>query len=230
MSHPDLSIILPLYKQADHIEKIVEDYKSLVKKMGLKAEILLVVNGNSDETYQAAKEKVENDSLFRIFNLKKGGWGLAVLHGLKYAKGGKLCYTNSARTSIDDLEKVLKYAMVADNALVKASRIIRENFVRRVGSVLYNFEFRSLFGVPVWDINGTPKVLPRKIYKKLDLVSVDDLIDAEVIAKCHQYEVDIIEIPIRQTKRISGRSTTKLKSAFDMYRGLFRIRRLVSQN
>ena len=45
--------------------------------------------------------------------------------------------------------------------VIKASRKIRENWKRRLGSLLYNLECRALFDLPYWDINGTPKVFGR---------------------------------------------------------------------
>jgi hypothetical protein len=90
-------------------------------------------------------------------------------------------------------------------------------------------QFRLLFRDPIWDINGTPKVIPSKIFSKLKLVSNDDLIDAEVVAKCAMLGVNWLEVPIFNTARVAGRSTTNFKSALKMYLGMFRIRRIIAE-
>ena len=82
-----------------------------------------------------------------------------------------------------------------------------------------------LFRVPIWDVNGTPKVLPKKVYDKITITSEDDLIDAEIIALCVKNKVKIIEIPVIATKRLSGKSTTNYMSAFKMYKGLFKLKK-----
>ena len=46
---------------------------------------------------------------------------------------------------------------------MKANRKIRDNWRRRLGSLLYNLECRALFDLANWDINGTPKVFPRAL-------------------------------------------------------------------
>ena len=40
-----ISIILPIHNQADHIQPIIEEYQTILKKLPTAYEILLVVNG-----------------------------------------------------------------------------------------------------------------------------------------------------------------------------------------
>lgn len=221
---PTFSIILPLYKQINHAQRIYDTYCEHLDRFRHSWELIFVINGPDDGT----KEKLEASnkrSNIRIEVLKKGGWGLAVKHGLAVSHGKYLCYTNTARTDINDLILILKYALVNDDNVVKATRIIREKISRKIGSTLYNLECRLLFKVPVWDVNGTPKVLPRRVYQKLRITSEDDLIDAEIMALCVKHRVRIIEIPVIATKRLSGKSTTNYLSAFKMYCGLLKLKR-----
>ena len=90
-----------------------------------------------------------------------------------------LCYTNSARTAPQDLALLLLYANINVDKVIKANRKIRESTFRRMGSLFYNLECRALFDLPYWDINGTPKVFPRKYSRLLELTRDDDMIDLE---------------------------------------------------
>jgi glycosyltransferase involved in cell wall biosynthesis len=224
MSNPTFSIILPFYKQINHVEGIYNTYCEHLDKLNESWELIFVINGPDDGTREKLLQ-LNNRPNIVIEKLEKGGWGRAVKHGLAKGKGKYLCYTNTARTDINDLLLILKYAMVNDDNVVKATRIIREKFTRKLGSTLYNLECRMLFRVPIWDVNGTPKVLPRKVYEDITITSEDDLIDAEIIALCVKKRVRIIEIPVIATKRLSGKSTTNYMSAFKMYRGLFKLKR-----
>ncbi len=226
MSAPIFSIILPFYKQINHVDSIYNTYCEHLDKLGFPWEMIFVINGPDDGTEEKLGKMNTRDNIV-IERLEKGGWGRAVKHGLAMAKGKYLCYTNTARTDINDLIMILKYAMVNEDNVVKATRIIREKFIRKLGSTLYNLEARMLFRVPIWDVNGTPKVLPRKVYENMTIVSEDDLIDAEIIARCVKNRVRIIEIPVIATKRLSGKSTTNYNSAFKMYRGLFKLRKSI---
>jgi len=221
MRKPFCSIILPLYNQKDQLKTIINNYSRYLKKTRKTFEIILVINGPDDNSYNIAKKLTQNINYVSIYKLKTGGWGRAVRHGLKKSKGKYICYTNSARTNIKDLLMLLKYAEVNDNAVIKATRIIREDCFRKLGSVLYNFETRLIFKIPIWDVNGTPKVIPRKILDKITLSSNGDLIDIELLVKLFKLSIPIIEVPIKLTKRVSGRSTTNIISAIKMYWGVF---------
>lgn len=220
----EFSIILPLYRQGDHLLQLINDYSYKLDNYGFSYELILVINGQFDESYEIALKAIENKPTIKVFQLEKAGWGKAVKFGIEQAEGNLICYTNSARTKIDELINILNYARVNTNNIIKANRIIRESFIRRLGSVIYNFENRALFKTPIWDVNGTPKVFPSKILKNIEIISENDLIDAELIARCFAQNISIIEIPILSTARIAGKSTTNLKSAFRMYFGILALK------
>jgi glycosyltransferase involved in cell wall biosynthesis len=226
MMQPVFSIILPLYKQVNHAAHLYDTYTRQLDTLGDSWELLFIVNGVDDGAVDRLNKMNTRDNV-KVLYLQKGGWGRAVKFGLAEAKGKYLCYTNSARTEIKDLMLILNYARVNNDNVVKATRIIREKLIRKAGSILYNLECRILFRVPVWDINGTPKVLPRKVYDEMTILSDDDLIDAEIIARCAKKEVMIIEIPVVSTTRISGSSTTNFRSAFKMYWGAVKLKNLI---
>lgn len=217
------SIILPVHNQADHISEIVTSYSEALKKVPGQHEILLVTNACRDSSSAVAERLAREHPAVRALDIKSGGWGLSVKHGLKHAKGDVLCYTNSARTSPEILTLTLLYALAYPNVVVKANRKIRDNWRRRLGSLLYNLECRAFFDLPVWDINGTPKVFPRAFHRLLELQRDDDLIDAEFNAICRQESYPILEVPVLSTKRHGGRSTTNYGSAIKMYWGAFEL-------
>jgi hypothetical protein len=143
--------------------------------------------------------------------------------GLREAQGDILCYTNSARTSPQDMQLFLLYAASNPGTVIKANRKIRDNWQRRLGSLLYNVECRALFDLAYWDVNGTPKVFPRSFDKLLCLTRNDDLIDAEFNAVCRREMYPMLEVPIFSTRRHGGQSTTRYGSALKMYVGAYRL-------
>jgi glycosyltransferase involved in cell wall biosynthesis len=222
-----VSIILPVYNQADHIGQIVSEYETALTRLPVAHELLLVVNGCRDRSFEVCQDLAAAHDSVRVVSSARGGWGLAVKLGLAEARGDILCYTNSARTSAADLLLHLLYTVAYPNVVVKANRKIRERWQRRLGSLLYNLECRSLFNLSNWDINGTPKVFPRRFDKLLTLTRDDDLIDLEFIAVCRQQGYPVIEVPIFSTRRHGGTSTTNLRSALKMYWGAYVLRRTI---
>jgi glycosyltransferase involved in cell wall biosynthesis len=189
-------------------------------------ELVLVPNNCRDESNAICERlAVEREERILVVPLELGGWGRAVKAGLAAAGGDMLCYTNSARTSPEILALMLAYAMTVENTVLKANRRIRDNWARRLGSVLYNLECRALLNLATWDINGTPKIFPRSFSRLLELKSDDDMIDAEVLAVCALEDYPVVEIPLLLTNRRGGKSTTNLKSAVGMYTGAWRVYR-----
>jgi glycosyltransferase involved in cell wall biosynthesis len=223
MSYHLISIILPVYNQADHIGRIVAEYEAAVCRIAVPHEILLVPNACRDNSVAVCYALAQTLPAVRVVESAEGGWGRAVKTGLHAAQGDLLCYTNSARTSPQDLVLLLLYALAYPDTVIKANRRIRENLSRRLGSLLYNLECRALFRLTQWDVNGTPKVFPRAFDHLLQLRQDDDLIDAEFSLVCRRANYPLIEVPIFASRRHGGKSTTDYRSAFRMYRNAYRL-------
>lgn len=223
MSEPAFSIVLPIYNQAEHLTAIIDDYERALEAAAIDHELLLVVNGSHDRSPEIAHSLADRYAPVRTFLEERAGWGRAVKRGIREARGTAICYTNSARTTDRDLTLLLLYARAFPNTVVKANRKIRESLPRRIGSLLYNIECRTLLDLACWDINGTPKIFPRSFTALLALRRDDDLIDAEFNALCRQHDYPMIEVPIFSTRRHGGKSTTNYVSALAMYVGAVRL-------
>jgi glycosyltransferase involved in cell wall biosynthesis len=193
-----ISVVLPVYNQADHVGLVVREYEEALERLPVPHELVLVVNGSTDASLDVCK---------------------ALEDELDTARGDLLCYTNLARTSPEDLTLLLVYATVQPDVVVKANRKIRDSALRRVASLLYNLECRALFDLSYWDVNGTPKVFPRSFDKLMHLSRDDDLIDVEFNVICRREGYRMLEVPIFSTRRHGGRSTTGYFSAAKLYWG-----------
>jgi glycosyltransferase involved in cell wall biosynthesis len=217
-----ISIVLPVYNQADHIGAIVDEYSRALTRIATPHELLLVVNGCRDDSLAECRTLADRHAAVRVLECEPG-WGRAVEAGLAAANGDLLCYTNSARTAPNDLVLLLLYGLAYPDVIVKANRKIRDSWWRRGGSLLYNLECRALFDLSFWDINGTPKVFPRRFEKLLRLSEPGDLIDAEFSVICRRNDYPVVEVPMFSTRRHGGYSTTNYRSALRMYWGAVRL-------
>jgi glycosyltransferase involved in cell wall biosynthesis len=213
------------YHLAYHIEAVLVEYLKALSRLDFPTEILPVINGpRRDNSLEICRALEQKDGRIRTLCIDQGGWGRAVRHGLNYAGGDLICYTNSARTTAKDLVLMLLYGSVHDDCVVKANRKIRESWKRRLGSLLYNLECRNLFDLAYWDINGTPKVFPRSFEPLMQLEEDGDLIDLEFNAICRRLEYQVLEVPVFSKTRHSGRSTTNWRSAYRMYAGAYKLK------
>jgi glycosyltransferase involved in cell wall biosynthesis len=223
--NPKFSVILPIYNQSKHLPFLVAEYQRHLSGLGTSWELIFVVNGSRDDSHERALELTADVPEMRVVHLDAGGWGGAVRKGLEEASGEWVCYTNSARTLPHQLILTLKYAAASPGHVLKATRVERESWQRKWGSILYNYLNRRLMGTPIWDVNGTPKAIPAACLKGLNLTETGDLIDAEILAKLHRRDIPLVEILIVSPKRIDGKSTTNWRSGVNMIAGLFRLRR-----
>jgi glycosyltransferase involved in cell wall biosynthesis len=219
-----VSIVLPVHNQADHIGQVVEGYLGVARHLRLDVDFVLVANACSDASVSVCRRLEQHHSQVTLLEQSDGGWGRAVRAGLASAHGELLGYANSARTTPETLALMLSYAQAYPNIVIKANRRIRDSVIRRAGSLLYNLECRMLFDAPTWDVNGTPKLFPCSFHRLLTLRSTGDLVDAEFMLACKLEDYPIIEIPLLETTRIGGRSTTNYRSAVRMYWGAIGLR------
>jgi glycosyltransferase involved in cell wall biosynthesis len=214
---------MPVHNQADHIAAVVEDVDQQLSQLDDSYELLLVVNGCRDESAAVCRQSAATRPWVRVLESERGGWGSAVRLGLSQARGDWLCYTNSARTPGSVLLQLLQCARAHPESIVQACRQRRGGYYRRLGSFLFNAECRALLGLTSHDVNGTPKMFPRKFARLLSLVRGDDLLDAEFHLVARRQGYPILEVPVTSRARRGGRSTTSMRTAAQLFWGVFRL-------
>lgn len=215
MKKPDFSIVFPVMNQEDHIQKVLVNYQADLELAGFyNVELIPVVNGSTDRTYEKCRDVAYFLPNVKVYNLKEHGYGLGILYGLSKATGKNLCYLNCARIHSPDLIRCLQYFNVDKKALVHGIRVNREEKTRRIGSLFYNLTIRAFFHVANRDINGNPNVFSRKIYEKLMLKSKDSMIDLEMLEKAKKLNIPVVEVPVLDYTRHGGHSTTKFSTVF----------------
>jgi Glycosyl transferase family 2 len=221
---PLISLVLPCRNQADHIAGILARYVSVLAEFGEPFELVVVPNASVDATAEIVHEIARADSRIRVVSSELGGWGFAVRLGLSQAQGDVLGYTNTARTDPAILPHFLTRHLYGGRGLVKARRVARHAPVRELGSAIYNLEARALFGMGCRDINGTPKIFSASFCRTVTLTANGDLLDLELMVRAHRRGVPIEEVELPGFRRHGGRSSTTLKSAWNMYAGAIRLR------
>ena len=205
------------------MQSVVNDFKESLDTLGESYEIIIVINGESEATAESQERVAGENPRIIEGRLREAGWGRAILWGFARSRGSYICYTNTARTDAAELARLMRYALVFNNWVVKSSRIERTR-LRKWVSIFYNLENRIVLGTPVWDVNATPKIIPRDVFENLRLTSANELLDAELLYKAFQNRIPIIEIPILQWERKGGRSVTNWLTAVRLFFGVLWLR------
>ena len=218
---PEYSLVFPVMNQADHIERAIRLYHQALTKNRHSFELIAVVNGTKDKSYNICREVAKKLDNVSAYELKRGGYGLGILHGLKKSKGKYLCYLNSARIHPPDLIRIIRHFEIDPKIIVHGVRLKRESAKRGIGSLIYNVFCRSIFRVSNRDINGNPNMFSREIYDKLKLRSKNSMIDLELLDRAKHLYIPIVEVPVFDYSRYGGRSTSNFFTLFRLLKEVF---------
>ncbi|MCA9815127.1 MAG: glycosyltransferase [Cyanobacteria bacterium HKST-UBA01] len=220
----NFSVILPVCNQSDHIESVVRRHiEFLQERTEVPFEIILVVNGCTDDSLRVCRLLEENLEVVRVVDSERAGWGAAVQEGMKAAGGSHICYASSARAKSEDIVDLINCAASRPDVVVHAIRKGHDNPLRSLSSYFYNLECRVLHGIQVRDVNGNPKIFPRKFERLLELEEEGYLVDVEFNVVCTENDYPVVQRAVRHTKRHGGKSMTGFLVGASLYFQVFNL-------
>jgi glycosyltransferase involved in cell wall biosynthesis len=212
-NNPDLSIIILCYRSGESIFDFFKEIKQLIGDAIPEHEFVLVANyleGSDDRTGEYAKAiAAENDNCIALSIPKKGMMGWDMRQGLDTATGDVLCVIDGDGqfpiSSILDCYRVIESEKLD---LVKTYRETRnDGLYRKIISTVYNLIFKILFpGLDSKDVNSKPKLLRRSAYQKINLLSDDWFVDAEIMLNVRDQKMRFKEIPV-EFDELKGRKS-----------------------
>jgi len=217
----DFSIVMPVMNQADHIGGVIQAFHKVLTEKKYSFELIPVVNGTTDRSFSVCQKVARQLTNVFPYEIKEGGYGRAIIYGLKKSHGRALCYLNSARVYPDELINCLKIFSTNPKIIIHGVRIKRDLWLRKLSSLIFNTTCQILTGVKSSDMNGTPKFFSRRISEKLALSFKDSMIDIELLDKAKKLQIKILEVPIYKNIRHGGRSTSSFKTIFRLIKELF---------
>jgi len=230
---PDLSVVLLCYRSEDAITSYVEDLKSCLNELNIDWEIILVANyvaGSNDRTPDIAKNIANQDPRIKALTREKEGMmGWDMRSGLEISSGKTIAITDGdGQFPLSDIGRVYKKLIEEDMDMVKAYRIKRgDGWYRRLLSTVYNIIFHCFFpGLSCHDINSKPKIFKEEALQKMNLISDDWFIDAEIMIQVRRFKFNFSEISTQFTKLDSRTSFVKPDAIIEFILNmiLFRIR------
>jgi len=107
-----LSVLIPAYNEESRITETLRDINAYLSKQAYDYEIVVVVNGSKDRTYEIVKN-LENGEIRKAtaMNLQQGGKGNAVKRGmLDKAEGDIIMFMDADNaTPISEIQKFLPF-------------------------------------------------------------------------------------------------------------------------
>lgn len=219
-----VSIIMPAYRQEKTIEKNLLAVKEILDKLDYNYELIVVIDGKVDETFQRAK-RIKSKKIKVVGYEHNHGKGYAIRYGMVRSKGDIVCFID-AGTDLNPkgLLTLVDYFVKFKADIVIGSKRHAQSFVtypfnRKVISFLSQQFIRFLFGINVKDTQVGMKIFKRKVIENVmpRLLVKKFAFDIEILAVAHNLGYErVFEAPINLVYDFEGSLVSK-----NLWRELF---------
>jgi glycosyltransferase involved in cell wall biosynthesis len=148
----ELSVIVPMFNEADNIQLLWEELDAVLAKLGLRTEIIYVDDGSTDRTVDAVRSVMKSDPRVRLLRFEANAGLTAAFHAGYAAARAPIVVTIDADLQNDprDIEALLKALENAD-AAVGYRRQRHDRWRKRMASRIANFVRNRLTGENIRD-------------------------------------------------------------------------------
>jgi len=237
MKEDFLSVIVPAYKQEKTIVKDLRNIESVLKTMNCDYEIICVVDGKVDRTYEKAS-RINSSKIKSYLYRENHGKGYAVRYGMARSRGNIVAFLDSGMDiNPQGIPLLLEHMRWYDSDIIvgsirhSASKVIGYPLKRKIFSIGYHLFTRLVFGLNITDSQRglkifkrgvLEKVLPRLMVKRfafdIEMLSVARLLGYK---KIHDGPV---EMDARRFKYSSIKSSTVLSMFRDTLAVFYRLK------
>jgi dolichyl-phosphate beta-glucosyltransferase len=231
---PALSIIFPAYNEADALPAALGAALGYVTARGIDAEVIVVNDGSTDSTGDAAREFAAAPPIVRVLaHSPNRGKGYAVKQGMLAAKGQRRVFLDvDLATPVEEIDKALD-ALDAGAEIVLGSRHlpgsdieVPQRFPRRFMGAVFRRLARLMLRLPTSDFTCGFKAFTANAAEELfsRLTEPGWAFDVELILLAARSRRRIAEVPVRW-RDMRGSTVAPLSAAFESLSALWRIRR-----
>lgn len=185
-----ISIIVPAYKQEKTIEKDLIRIKDVLDQLRYSFEIIIVVDGFLDKTYENAK-KVKSSKITVIGYQHNHGKGHAIRFGMARSKGNIIAFIDAGMDlNPNGLSMLLEHFEWYNADIIVGSKLhpvskVNYPFSRRVLSWGYRTLVRVLFGLSIRDTQVGMKFFRRKV--------LEDVLP-RLIVKTYAFDIEVLAV------------------------------------
>ncbi len=215
-----LSVVVPLYREADSVAELTERLGHVLDAIGEPAEIVLVDDGSSDGTWAAIARACARDPRVVGVRLTRNyGQTAALQAGFRESRGEiVIAMDGDLQHRPEEIPRFLECMRQGEYDLVSGWRRDRKDALRRtLPSRVANRLARWLSGVPIHDFGTTFKAYRRFVVDHLELFGEMHRF-VPIVASAVTTRIG--EVPIVQDRRKHGRSSYSLgrtlRVAFDL--------------
>ncbi len=210
MKVDSLSVFFPCINEEGNIESTVSQAETVLKKLKLKYEIIVVDDGSTDKTGEIADKLAKENSHIRVIHHPKNlGYGEALKSGFYSAKYDVIVYTDGDRQF--DFSEVTKFLeKIKDSDMVIGYRIKRQDsFLRKLFGRGWRLTLFTFFGLTLKDVDCGFKMVRKSVIEKIPHLESQRgaMINAELAIKAKKFDFRITQVGVNHYPRLSGKPT-----------------------
>jgi glycosyltransferase involved in cell wall biosynthesis len=217
--HTELSVIVPAYRDRQHIRANLERLGRALDGTGLVWEVIVIVDGDS-ETFRHARSVADERIQVHGYQANRGK-GFALRYGMTMARGALITILDSDMDiAPEEIGRMVRLLRLYEADVVVGSKRhplsrVHYPWFRRFQSACYQLMVRVLFRVNVRDTQTGLKVMRREVARRVLRVALVKrfAFDLELLALANRFGFRrIIEAPVEIDFQFA--STTNLRAVF----------------
>jgi glycosyltransferase involved in cell wall biosynthesis len=199
-----LSIVIPAYNEAARIASSLEAIQDYARGKDFPVETIVVDDGSTDNTVEAASGQA---GIRVLRNERNRGKGFSVQHGVLQARGELILFTDADLSApIDEADKLLAAmesfhadAVVGSRALERELIGIHQSLFREWGGRFFNLLVRIFTGLKIHDTQCGFKLFRRETTRRaFELQRVERFgFDPEILFLIQRLGGKVVEVPVR---------------------------------
>ena len=172
-SHPDISVIVPIYNEEKNIPVLYKRLKDSVREISASYELLFINDGSKDASIFELMKLTEQDANVRYINFSRNfGHQIAVTAGLNYCQGDAVVIIDGDLQDPPELipELYAKFKEGFEVVYAKRKKRKGESFFKKVTAKLF---YRILKKITTTDIpldTGDFRLIDKKVVRYLRLM------------------------------------------------------------
>jgi glycosyltransferase involved in cell wall biosynthesis len=203
-----VTAFFPCYNDAKTIPGLVRTVAHALRDVTDDYEIVVVDDGSPDDAAEVLRA-LQSDvlSLRVVEHAKNQGYGGALQSGFRAATKDYVFYTDGDG-QYDPAEIVLLAdAMAPGIDVVNGFKLSRQDpWYRHVIGGLYQHAAKTLFSLPIRDVDCDFRLLRRTVFERVALESLDGAICIELVRKLRDSGFTMVEVPVKHYARAYGTS------------------------
>lgn len=222
--NPELSIVIPLYNEAENIEPLYAELSAALAEVGRAYEVIIVDDGSRDDSFARLKAVHERDPRWRVIRFRRNFGQTAGFSAGFDAARSQIVITSDADLQNDprDIPRLLA-KMAEGYDIVSGWRVNRkEPFLsRRLPSMIANRLISGATGVTLHDYGCSLKAYRSEVVKSVRLYGE---LHRFIPAIASWMGVSVAEVPVNDRARRFGRSKYGINRTFKVFLDLITVR------